>query len=119
MPGLNGGTLKRGGSPGRPRLHDTIVGKIRKALVADGPEDTMGIVDALISEARKGKEWAITLCLAYGIGKPTEHIDASFTLTTITATLPDHERAVLASVIRKAIDEAPEDITEAEVVEVE
>ena len=75
----------------------------------------MGIVDVLIAEARKGKEWAITLCLAYGIGKPTEHIDASLTLTTITATFGDHEKALLAETLRKAIEEAP---IEGEAVEV-
>lgn len=74
FPGRNGGTLMRGG-PGRPKAREDVVKMLRSALFANGERDSMGILSVLIGRAMKGDMRAIELCLAYGIGKPTERVD--------------------------------------------
>ena len=76
MPGLNGGTLRRGG-PGRPKGSGTadVQSYIRAHLFADQAQDRIGIIDVLLQQARRGNIRAIELSLWYGIGKPTETID--------------------------------------------
>jgi hypothetical protein len=77
MPGLNGGTLRRGGSPGRPKGpgYADVQTYIRSHLFADQAQDRIGIIDVLMQQARRGNIRAIELSLWYGIGKPTETID--------------------------------------------
>ena len=84
MPQPHGGALQRGG-PGRPKIADTVVGKIRAALLSDGAEDALGVVDVLIARARKGERWAVEMCMHYGIGKPTEVIDLTLRLREYVA----------------------------------
>lgn len=88
MPQPHGGALQRGG-PGRPKMADGIVEKIRAALVSDGSKDQLGIVDVLIARARKGERWAVEMCMHYGIGKPTEVIDLTLRLREMVATFAE------------------------------
>lgn len=80
FPGRNGGTLRRGGSPGRPKGQVEVAAYLRSHLFTDGPNDRIGILDALLRQARKGNIRAIELCLWYGVGKPTETIDMTVRL---------------------------------------
>lgn len=73
MPGRNGGTLRRGG-PGRPKAREDVVDALRAVLFADGDN---AIIPALVAKAIKGDIRAIELCLAYGIGKPTDRVELS------------------------------------------
>jgi hypothetical protein len=77
MPGKNGGTLLRGGSPGRPKgtAYADVQKYIASHLFADQAQDRIGIIDVLMQQARRGNIRAIELSLWYGIGKPTETID--------------------------------------------
>ena len=76
LPGRNGGTLQRGGSPGRPKGGYADVQRyIASHLFADQAQDRIGIIDVLMQQARRGNIRAIELSLWYGIGKPTETID--------------------------------------------
>lgn len=80
MPGRHGGMLRRGGGPGRPKGQVAVAEYLRAHLFSSGPEDRVGILDALLAQARKGNIRAIELCLWYGVGKPTEIIDMTVRL---------------------------------------
>ena len=74
MPGKYGGTLNRGGNH-RSKVHGEAVAMLRAALYSDGPQDRIGVIEALLTKARKGDMRAIELVLYYALGKPTEHVD--------------------------------------------
>lgn len=104
FPGRNGGMLKRGG-PGRPKAREQVVETLREALFVKG--DEKGIIPALVAKAIKGDLKAIELCLAYGIGKPTDRVELSgpdgAPITTATESIPDHERRALQDAIEREI----------------
>lgn len=87
MPGLHGGTLRRGG--GRPpgNAMAEVAKFLRERLFSSGPEDRRGILEALVAQAMKGNIRAIELCLWYGVGKPTEVIDMTVRLREYVTTM--------------------------------
>jgi hypothetical protein len=103
FPGRNGGTLRRGGSPGRPKGQVEVASYLRSHLFTDGPNDRIGILDALLNQARKGNIRAIELCLWYGVGKPTETIDMTVRLREYVATFAA-ERGIEESLALAEVD---------------